>query len=189
MATAEAVGIRYVFDSKASRFLVRASATGLLSSFGHNPTIAIRDFAGEVQISADSPADGSMQLRIQSGSLRVTDDIKDKDRREIERVMNEEVLESASYPEILFASSDVNAEKTGANQYRVTLNGELSLHGFTRREQIAAYLTVAEAQLRAYGDFSLKQSDYGIRPVSVAGGALKLNDELKFSFDIVARRE
>ena len=43
--------------------------------------------------------------------------------------------------------------------------------------------------LRASGDFILKQSDYRIKPISVAGGALKLKDELKFAFDIIARRQ
>jgi hypothetical protein len=43
--------------------------------------------------------------------------------------------------------------------------------------------------LRASGDFTLSQSDFGIKPVSVAGGALKLKDELKFSFEIVARKQ
>jgi polyisoprenoid-binding protein YceI len=189
MAAAKAVGVRYVLDSRSSRFQVRASAAGLLSGFGHNPTIAIRDFTGEVQISESGPQDASMGLCIQADSLSVTDDIKDKDRREIERVMKGEVLEITRYPEITFVSSDVNVDKTGADQYRVMLKGELSLHGVTRSEQIGAYLSVTEAQLRAYGEFSLKQSDYAIRPVSFAGGALKLKDELKFSFDMVARRE
>ncbi len=43
--------------------------------------------------------------------------------------------------------------------------------------------------LRASGEFSLLQSDYGIPLVSVAGGALKVKDELKFTFDIVARKQ
>jgi hypothetical protein len=33
------------------------------------------------------------------------------------------------------------------------------------------------------------QSDYDIPLVSVAGGTLKLKDELKFAFDIVARKQ
>ena len=33
--------------------------------------------------------------------------------------------------------------------------------------------------LRASGEFSLNQTDFGIKLVSVAGGALKLKDELK----------
>ena len=43
--------------------------------------------------------------------------------------------------------------------------------------------------LRANGEFALRQSDYRIKLASVAGGALKLKDELKFTFDIVARRK
>jgi len=43
--------------------------------------------------------------------------------------------------------------------------------------------------LRAFGDFTIRQSDYRIKLASVAGGALKLKDELKFTFDIVARRK
>ena len=41
---------RYVIDGRSSRFTVRAFATGLLSAMGHNPTIGIRDFSGEVGV-------------------------------------------------------------------------------------------------------------------------------------------
>ena len=40
--------------------------------------------------------------------------------------------------------------------------------------------------MRAKGEFTLKQTDYGIKLVSVAGGALKIKDELKFTFDVLA---
>jgi len=43
--------------------------------------------------------------------------------------------------------------------------------------------------LRANGEFPLSQRAYRIKPVSVAGGALKLKDELKCTFDIVARKK
>ena len=45
------------------------------------------------------------------------------------------------------------------------------------------------SMLRASGDFTLDQTDYNIKLVSVAGGALKLKDELKFSFEMVARKQ
>jgi hypothetical protein len=41
---------------------------------------------------------------------------------------------------------------------------------------------------RAYGDFTMRQSVYNIRIASIAGGALKSQDELKFSFYVVARK-
>ncbi len=43
--------------------------------------------------------------------------------------------------------------------------------------------------MRVAGEFPLRQSDYGIKPVSFAGGALRLKDELKFNFELVARQQ
>ena len=73
--------------------------------------------------------------------------------------------------------------------YSATLNGDLTLHGVTRRQPITARVAVLGSMLRASGDFTLNQTDYNIKLVSVAGGALKLKDELKFSFEIVARKQ
>ena len=42
--------------------------------------------------------------------------------------------------------------------------------------------------LRAFGEFSVWQSDYHIKLISIGGGTLKLKDELKLKFDIGARR-
>ena len=42
--------------------------------------------------------------------------------------------------------------------------------------------------MRAFGEFSLWQTDYHIRLVAVAGGTLKIKDEVKLKFDLVARR-
>jgi hypothetical protein len=41
--------------------------------------------------------------------------------------------------------------------------------------------------LRANGNFEVRQSDFEIRKVNVAGGTLMLRDELKFAFFIVAK--
>ena len=73
--------------------------------------------------------------------------------------------------------------------YSATLDGELTLHGVTRNQPITARVAMLGSMLRASGDFSLDQTNYNIKLVSVAGGALKLKDELKFSFEIVARKQ
>jgi hypothetical protein len=63
------------------------------------------------------------------------------------------------------------------------------LRGTTRNQTIAARIAVFDDMLRASGEFTLIQSDFGIKPISVAGGALKVKDELKLSFEMVARRQ
>lgn len=55
-------------------------------------------------------------------------------------------------------------------------------------EPIAARAALMGTMLRASGDFSLSQSAYNIKPVSAAGGALKLKDDLELSFESVARK-
>lgn len=185
----ETTKVRYVIDPKGSTFVVRAFATGLLSSFGHNPTIAIPDFQGEVQFASDALDEASARLVIQAASLTVTDDISAKDREEIERRMHDEVLETDGFEEIIYECDKVSPiQKISEGQYKVTLNGELSLHGVTQALPVSARVTVKGNTLRAVGDFSIRQSDYDIRPVSAAGGTVKLKDELKLSFDITARK-
>jgi polyisoprenoid-binding protein YceI len=186
--TAPLAMTRYTLDARGSRFTVRATATGLLSAFGHNPTIAIRDFSGDVQFSPEALDAGSLTLRIITASLAVQDDISDKDRREIERVVRDEVLEVAKFPEILFTSTGVSGETTGDGRVRVNIAGNLTLHGVTRSQRIASQLFLMGGMMRVQGEFTVRQTDFGITLVSVAGGALKLKDELACSFDIVARK-
>ena len=137
----------------------------------------------------DNPEQASLKVVIQAASLSVKDDISDKDRREIERTMQQEILETSSYPEIVYECSSVAASKTAEGQYSVTLNGELTMHGVTRPQTVPARVVMNGDSLRAFGTFSLLQTDYDLKLASVAGGALKVKDELKFSFNILARKK
>lgn len=180
--------VRYLVDGKGSRFTARAFATGLLSAFGHDPTISIPEFEGEARVNLNALGESSLHLVIQAASLTVTGDINDRDRNEINRRMHDEVLESDGYPEITYECSNLSASQTGEGQYWVALNGELSMHGVTRSQPISARVTVNGDTLQAAGDFSVRQSDYEIKPVSAAGGTVKLKDEIRLSFEITARR-
>jgi polyisoprenoid-binding protein YceI len=185
----EGTTVHYIIETKGSTFTVRAFAAGLLSAFGHNPTIAIPDFEGEIFLNADAMEQSSLRIVIHSASLTVTDDISAKDHEEIDRRMHQEVLESNSFPDVAYECSRLSASKTGEGQYWVALNGELTLHGVKRAQPVSARVSVNGATLRAMGDFSIRQSDYEIRPVSAVGGTIKLKDELKLSFDISARTQ
>ena len=189
LETMSATAVHYVMDARTSRFTVQAFATGVLAGMGHNPIIGIRDFSGQVDFSSDTLEGSGFHISIKSSSFNVQNDISDKDRREIERLMNEQVLETAKYPEIVYDASSFTATKLGDTLYSAPLNGNLTLHGVTNRQPVTARVAAFGDMLRASGDFTLRQTDYQIKLVSVAGGALKLKDELKFSFEIVARKQ
>jgi polyisoprenoid-binding protein YceI len=186
---AETPADRYVIDGRSSRFTAQAFATGMLARMGHNPTIGIRDFSGEMKFNPDKLEAGGFHLLIKSASLSVQDDISDKDLREIERLMKQEVLETSKFPEIIYDAPGISVTKMADALYSGALDGKLTLHGVTRNQPITVRVALFGSMLRASGDFSLDQTDYNIKLVSVAGGALKLKDELKFSFEIVARKQ
>ncbi len=189
MEETKATAIRYVINARAGRFTVRAFASGMLSALGHNPTVAIRDFTGEAQIDPDKLEESSLRITVKAASLGVTDNVSDKDRREIERQMHDEALEVSSYPEIVYECSRVSASKIVDGHYQATLDGDLTLHGVTRNLPVSARVTLSGESLVAFGDFSLHQTDYEIKLVSALGGALKVKDEVKGSFNIVARKQ
>jgi polyisoprenoid-binding protein YceI len=192
LSTAEsppAPSVRYSIDSKASNFTIRAFAGGMLSAFAHSPTIAVQNLHGDVKVSSPLEESG-LRLVIPAASLTVTDDISSKDRSEIESKMREEVLDTESYPDIVYESSRMSSvQRLGEGFYSVVLNGALTLHGMTHEQPVPARVTLSGDVLRAAGEFSLRQGDYDIRPVTAAGGTVKLKDELKLSFNISARRQ
>lgn len=179
----------YVLDPAVSRFTARAFATGLLASMGHNPSFAIRQFSGEANFAPDAPEQASVRIVVQSGSLELSDQVSDKDRREIERATRSEVLETSRFPEIVFEASNPTMSKGGESLYWANVTGKLTLHGVTQPQQITAQVSVSDGQLRANGEFTVRQSSFGIKPVSVAGGTLKLKDDVKVTFDFVANKK
>jgi polyisoprenoid-binding protein YceI len=180
--------VRYILNAGMSRFRVQAFVTGLLSAFGHNPVIAIRQFSGEAQFDPRAPERAVLRMIIEAASLEADGNINEKDRAEIQRIMHQEVLESEGYSEITYECSKVAASSTGEGGFWIVLSGELTLHGVTCAQRVAGSLRLDGSTLRASGEFSLRQSDYQLKLASGLGGALKVKDELKCSFDIAATR-
>ena len=96
------------------------------------------------------------------------------------RMLGPEVLDSAAYPDIVFASTAI--ESVAADRWTVT--GNLTLHGVTR----PTTFSVALRDGRYRGTALLKQRDFAIEPISIVGGTVKVEDEVKVEFDIVTQR-
>lgn len=99
---------------------------------------------------------------------------------EIQYTMHAKVLQSESYPLISFHSTKI--DKTGVNHWLV--KGDLTLHGQSR-----PILTEVHYGEGAYtGRSTIKQTDFGINPVSVGGGVVKVRNELEIRFVVVPIR-
>ncbi|MGA9356413.1 MAG: YceI family protein [Terriglobales bacterium] len=187
--TPEGTTLHYSIKTNGSAFTARAFAAGMLSAFAHSPTIELPDFEGEILLNPDALEQSSLRMIIHAASLNDTDDISAKDHDEINRRMHDEVLEVDSFPDIVYECSSVIASKTGEGQYWVALAGDLTMHGVKRGQPVSTRVSINGDTLRASGDFSVRLSDYEIQPVTAAGGTVKLKDEIKLSFAILARKQ
>jgi len=180
---------RYRIDAGQSRLTARVFVGGLLSAFGHDHDISIRDVAGEVQLTPDTIEPASLRMAIKASSIAETGrEFSDKDRQDIDRAAREQALEAAKYPEIVFKSTKVSVRKTGEGQYRAKIECNLTLHGVTRPIVIPAQVTLNGDSLRAQGEFTIRHSDYNIKRLTAGAGLVKSKDEMKLAFDIVASK-
>ena len=179
--------VRYLIDTNASRFTVQALAMGILSGFGHDPKIGMREYQGEIQFAPETYDEATVRVTVRTGAMEVLGEMKSDDRRKLEQTMYEEVLEVQRFPTASYESKQITVQKLSDDLFLAHLTGELSFHGVTRSHSFDARGTRLGAMLRVSGEFSLRQSDYEIKPVSIAGGALRLKDEIRFNFELVAR--
>jgi polyisoprenoid-binding protein YceI len=178
-----------MLDPRESRFTIQAFARGALSAFGHSPTFAVREFSGELELNRqdDQIVPRSLHITAKADSLALTDPVSAKDKKEIESTMRREVLETATYSEIVFSSLEFETQPILANWLRVNIRGRLDLHGVSRPHQVDAQLRVLDDGIRLSGEFNLKLSAYHVRRVSALGGLITLQDELKSIFDLFGR--
>jgi polyisoprenoid-binding protein YceI len=106
----------------------------------------------------------------------------------INKELREIVLHPDQYPEITFQSTNVTAKSSAAGRYEVKIDGNLMLHGVTRRVTIPATVTMSGNELRAVGEFSIERDDFKVKATSAAHGLVRVSNKVKFEFDIVGRR-
>jgi polyisoprenoid-binding protein YceI len=91
-------------------------------------------------------------------------------------MLGAEVLDVSRFPEIHFQSTSV--EPSGANHWMV--HGNLELHG--QNHPVSFEVTLQDGFYA--GTALLKQSEFGITPVKLAGGTIRVKDEIKVMFSI-----
>lgn len=172
-------------DSTRSLVVIEVHRAGLLSGLGHDHVVASRDVAGYVSVST-----GMADLYVPLDTLVVDDpglrtaagmntqpslqDIEGTRRNMLTRT-----LDTGHFP---FALIHI-ARKNDAR-----LEVAITLHGVTRSYAVAAHSETDPRGISVAGSLSFRQSDFGITPLAVFGGALKVQDRLDLRFKILALR-
>ncbi len=173
----------YQIVAAESSFTIFVGKAGALSFLAHDHNIAVRSFSGRVVVPEAGAEQGSLALDIEAKSLTVLDKVSEKDRATITKSTNDVVLETGKFPKITFRSVGVS----NVNGASLTVNGDLTLHGVTKRIAVRVTIAATPQQLRASGKYILKQTDFGITPYSAAAGSIKVKNEVILSFNLVAK--
>jgi polyisoprenoid-binding protein YceI len=171
----QAHGESKLIDTAHSTLTVLVYKSGLFSALADNHVISVPISHGS--ISHDTPL--SIEVFVRSADLRVRDPDLAADRQaEVQaRMLGPEVLDVATFPEIAFVSTTVEP----SSRDRWTVRGRLTIHGHVR----SIIFPVARVNGTYRGEVDIKQRDFGIEPIKVAGGVVRVKDELKVQFEIV----
>jgi polyisoprenoid-binding protein YceI len=180
---------RYEVDPGGSRVVVHVGKAGLFSFAGHEHEVSALGFSGEVVADESDLGGSSVRLSFPAASLKlVTEGESPTDVPKIDATMTgPRVLDTLGFPEILYESRSVKGRRREGGAWTIEVEGELRLratvHSLTLKE---LQVEITEDTLVASGRATLKQTDFGIAPVSVAG-VVKVKDELVIEYRIVAR--
>ena len=165
------------FDTQRSSITVHVGKAGFLSVAGHEHRV--RAPFSEGRLNATPPEHVTFRVDAKALNVRPDDTLSAEKQAEVQRTMQTEVLESDKYPEISFRSTTV--ERVDAHHWLVT--GDLTLHGHTHPVRV----DVSSVDGDYTGTAKLKQTDFGIRVITV-GGLVKLRNELEIQFKVIPER-
>jgi polyisoprenoid-binding protein YceI len=179
----------FVIDPAASSVRIHVGKSGAFSFAGHKHEVIAPALSGEVTADAADLSASHVVLTFEAGALKVLPEGEPEgDPPKVEEAMRgSKVLDAARFPSIRFKSQRVSGRDAGGGAYDLEVAGELALHGVTRAITLPVHVEVAGAVLTASGKTVLRHDQFGMEPVSVAGGSVKVKNEIAIEYRIVAR--
>jgi len=190
-------GRTYRIDPAASRVRIFAFRGGRLARVGHNHVLVAPEFTGYAWVPAAGIDAARFDLVFRLDQMKVDDPLA---RREAGagfadildaaaiagtqvHMLGPDNLDAARFPLVAVHSLTIAGELP-----HLIATVALTLHGVTHELLVPLHAQVDSAMLLAGGAFALRQTDYGVSPYSVLGGALAVQNEVMIEFDLVARR-
>jgi hypothetical protein len=179
----------YKVDPAASLVVIEVRRGGSLARLGHDHVIASHDATGYV-----APGEGRADMYIALAQLIVDEPELRKEagfdtqptESDIEGTrsnMLNHVLEAEKFPFAVISVKNVDAKEK-----RATFAAAVTLHGVTRTLRVPAEIDAGAESIVVSGKVAFNQTDFGITPYSLLGGAIAVKDGLELRLRIRARR-
>lgn len=186
---------RIVPEQSDIRFLVFRA--GALAALGHNHVVQPTRLEGEISIAGDLEH-STLAMTMPLAALRVDDpaarategegfDTQPDDeaiagtRR---NMLGSKVLDAERFPLLEIHSVAVDGTSQTPN-----IRVRITLHGVAREITVPVALDFRNGQLLAHAQFGIEQTDFGITPMSVLGGALQVANQVQVKLNLVTDKQ
>jgi polyisoprenoid-binding protein YceI len=190
-----AEALRLELDKQKTYIAAMVDKQGFLTVFGagHKHGLLATEWSAEVCLDKEQPANSRAHFTIPAGSIVIDtpearrraglepDGPGESDVREIQaKMLGVDVLAAERFKEISFRTSELAAMRDGRWDWR----GSIMIRGVTKPISVPISVESSDGnQYRMSGSFKVKQSEFGITPISIAG-VVKVKDEIEIRFEL-----
>ena len=193
---AQSGGKVFRLDPLTSRVRIYVFRAGAAARLGHNHVLAAPRFIGFFHLPLSAATDGRFDLAFRLDELAIDDPH--------ERAGLGSAFASQPSPQMIAGTREhmLGADNFQADRYpwvsihSLQISGEaprfaakvsIQMHGQARELWVPLSVEGLPEQLSVSGSLVLRQSDFGVRPYSVMGGLLAVQDEVVIDFRLRAQ--
>ena len=179
-----------VIDSGKTTITLHVGRSGVFGFAGHDHEVAVPVVQGQITLDRSDVSRSTMTATFDATELKVTGRGEPpEDVPEVQRVMlSDRVLDVQRYPTIAFRSRRVSLTEASADRMTLGIAGDLTLHGLTQSLTVPVTVQLTADGLRANGKTTVRQSQFGIRPVTAGAGTVRVKDDVDVMFSVTATR-
>src|SRR5690348_10350597 len=178
----------YRVDASKSHATIHVGKSGVFSFMaGHTHEVEGPIAAGSVDVDPVSPDRSRIRLTIATSDLEVLAAHEPKgDAPKVQEAMDgDKVLDVAHYPQITYESTGVTLESRHGHVLELVVTGQLTIRDISQPVTAPVRVELGDRTLTASGRLTIKQSAFGIKPISV-GGVVAVKDTLDIDFSVSA---
>ena len=187
----------YEVSPQSSQVSIYVFRGGKFSRLGHNHVMTSQHLTGRVWVHPEFARSG-FELSFPVAQLVVDDaearraagsdfppDIPQSDKDGTRKnMLKPEVLDGEHYPQVKLHSA-----KVGGTLQAPQVTANITIKDASHDVEVPVQIAIEGAQLTASGELDILQTEFGMKPFSVALGALEVQDRLHIKFTIVAEKK
>jgi polyisoprenoid-binding protein YceI len=175
-ASAPATRVRS-FDIEHSKMTVNVYKQGLFAFAADNHVVSAPIRSGSLDERTNT-----VVVTVDAAKMRIIDQrVRFGSREQIQaNMVGPQVLDVAKFPTISFRSTRIEATRDG----HLNVTGDLTLHG---QMHLVSFAVTRSDPSHFSGSATVRQTAFGITPIRIAGGSVKVKDDVTVTFQIALK--